>query len=99
MMVNLQTVIASAQRLSAVEQVELIRAVSRFLSQQYRTKGDISTAFWQSHTLEEVLQARQPQPVQDISRLKGDFWPTHETADDFIGYIYEQRQDDALYTR
>jgi len=98
MTVKLQTLIASAQHLSFFEQVELIRAVSRFLSQNYRRR-ESSAEFWQPHTIEDILQMRQTQPVRDISMLRADFWPKHETVDDFIDYIYQQRKEDALRNR
>ena len=95
MTTNLQALVTSAQKLSFFEQVELIRAVSRFLSQNYR-ESEPATEFWQVHTLEEIIQAQPAQPVQDISMLQVDFWPEQETADDFIDYIYQQRQADRL---
>jgi len=97
MTTNLQTLITSAQKLSFFEQVELIRAISRFLSQNYRKREPV-TEFWQSHTIEEIIQMQQTQPVQDISTLQVDFWPEQETADDFIDYIYQQREEDGLRT-
>lgn len=97
MTANLQTLIASAQQLSFFEQVELIRAVSRFLSQNYRMR-EPEPGFWQPQTLEDIIQTQQTQPVQDISALQVDFWPEQETADDFIDYIYQQRKEDGLRT-
>jgi len=95
MTADLQTLIVSAQQLSFFEQVELIRAVSRFLSQNYRKK-ESETEFWQSRTIEDIIQTQQTQPVQDISTLQVGFWPEQETADDFIDYIYQQRKEDGL---
>lgn len=94
MTTNLQTLIASAQKLSIFEQVELIKAVSQFLS-QHRRKIEPVTDFWQSHSIEEIIQIQQAQPIQDISLLRADFWPEQETADDFIEYIYQQRKEDS----
>lgn len=96
MTANLQTLINSAQKLSFVEQVELLKAVSQFLSQNYE-KVLPQTDFWQPHTIEEIIQTQQTQPVQDISILQVDFWPKEETADDFIEYVYQQRQEDSLH--
>jgi hypothetical protein len=96
MTANLQTLIKSAQKLSFTEQVELIKAVSQILSQTYY-KMLPQTDFWQPQTIEEIVQNQQTQPIQDISTLQVDFWPEEETADDFIEYIYQQRQEDSLH--
>lgn len=56
MTTNLQTLINSAQKLSFVEQIELIKTVSQFLFQNYN-KNLSQTDFWQPHTLEEIIQA------------------------------------------
>ena len=95
MTTNLQTLINSAQKLSSVEQVELIRAISQFLSQGYQ-KELPTTDFWQPRTLEEIVRVQQTKPVQDISTLQVDFWPEQESVDDFIKYIYQQRKEDCL---
>lgn len=92
---KLQTIIESAQELSPLEQMELIRAVSQFLAQHYQ---QIMPAidFWQPQTLEQILQAQPAPPVSDITALRADFWPGDESADDFIDYIYQQRAEDRL---
>ncbi len=97
MTANLQTLIKSAQKLSFVEQVELIKAVSQLLAQNY-AKLLPPTDFWQPQTIEEIVQTQQTEPIQDISTLQVDFWPEQETADDFIEYIYQQRQEDSLHS-
>ena len=91
---NLQTLINSAQKLSVAEQVELIKAVSQFLSQNYTAVSQ--TDFWQPHTIEEIVETQQTQPIEDIAMLQVDFWPEEETVDDFIEYVYHQRQEDRL---
>jgi len=110
MTTKLQTLINSAQELSLLEQVELIRAVFQFLYQSYQkelsatnplhpptgstTRG--RSSFWHPLTLEEIVQAQQTPVIQDISALQVDFWPKEETADAFIEYIYQQRKEDSL---
>ena len=56
----------------------------------------IFSTFWQPQSLEEIVQAQQTQPIQDISTLRIDFWAEQETDDTFIEYIYQQRKDDRL---
>ena len=92
---QLQTLISSAEKLSPVEQVELIRAVSQFLYQSYLPQIP-KTDFWQPLTIEEIVERQQTPPVQNISALRADFWPEEESADDFIAYIYQQRKEDNL---
>jgi hypothetical protein len=94
MTTKLETLINSAQELSPFEQVELIRAVSQFLYQRYQ-KELSSIDFWHPPTIEEIVQVQQTPVIQDISTLEVDFWPEEETVDDFIEYIYRQRQEAA----
>ena len=44
----------------------------------------------------QLIQAQQTEPVTDIASLGGNFWPEDKSADDFIGYIYQQRHKDRL---
>ena len=96
MTTDLQTVIVSAQRLPFFEQVELLSAVSRFLSQNFHKKEEQLSAFWHPQSIEAIVQAQKTQPIQDISALTVDFWSEQETADEFIDYIYQQRKEDGL---
>lgn len=95
MTTKLETLINSAQELSPLEQVELIRAVSEFLSQSYQKEG-IAIDFWEPPAIEEIVLTQNTPVVKDISILAVDFWPDEETADDFIDYIYQQRKEDSL---
>ena len=95
MTTKLETLINSAQELSPLEQVELIRAISQFLYQSY-PKELSALDFWHPSPIEEIVQAQQTPVIQDISTLEVDFWPEEETVDDFIEYIYRQRQEDSL---
>lgn len=92
MTANLQTLIHSAQQLTPIEQVELIRAVSRLLYQHYQQESPI-TDFWQTKSIEQLVTS---QPVFDIAALKGDFWPSDESADDFIEFVQQQHQEASL---
>ena len=95
MTANLQTLIHSAQQLTPVEQIELINAVSRLLYQHYQ-QGSPVTDFWQTMPIEQIVASQQTQPASDISALKADFWPDDESADDFIEFVQQQRQEDCL---
>jgi hypothetical protein len=95
MSTTLEALIDSAKKLSPRDQIELIRAVSQFLSQRYQK--DLSAAdFWHPTSIEEIVQAQQTPVVQDISALEVDFWPEEESANDFIDYVYRQRKEDSL---
>lgn len=96
MTAKLQSLINTAQELSPLEQVELIRAVSQLLVQRYQ-KEVPEADFWHPRTLEEIVQSQQTPVVQDISTLKADFWPEEETADEFIEYVYQQRKEDSVF--
>ncbi|MGD9099314.1 MAG: hypothetical protein PVF45_02460 [Anaerolineae bacterium] len=95
-MTKLQTLIDAAQELSPLEQLSLISAVTQFLHRNYSQQMETEVDFWEPKTLEQHIQAQQTQPVKDIADLKADFWPEEESADDFIEYIYQQRQEDRL---
>lgn len=75
----------------------MIRAISQFLYQHYQQTAT-TTDFWQTKSIEEIVQSQQTQPVDDISALKADFWPEDESADDFIEFVQRQRQEDRLHS-
>jgi hypothetical protein len=89
---QLQSVINTALKLEAFEQLELIQAISESLQRNYSSKMN----FWQPQSLESTLQIQPTQTVSKIADLGADFWPENETADDIIQYIYQQRQEDRL---
>jgi len=92
---RLQELIEAAQELSPLEQLDLISALSQALHRNYLQTLSAED-FWRPKTLEQHIQAQQPQPVADIAGLRADFWPEDESADDLIAYIYEQRREDQL---
>ena len=59
-------------------------------------QASIFSTFWQPQLLEEIVQAQQTQPTQDISTLQVSFWTEQETDDAFIEYIYQQRKEGRL---
>ncbi len=89
---QLQNLIQSAQKLSPLEQVELLQAISQFLLQHHQK--DFSTDFWQPHSLESLANAQAVLPVHNVSALRVDFWPEEESVDEFIDTIYRQRAED-----
>lgn len=92
---RLQTLIDAARELSPLEQLDLIRVISQSLYHTYQRTQPV-VDFWEPQTLEQLIQAQQTQPVTDITSLGGNFWPKDESADDFVGYIYQQRHKDRL---
>lgn len=95
MTANLQALIHSAEQLAPIEQVELINAISSLLHRHYQQESQ-SVDFWQPQPIESIVVAQQTRPVSDISALKADFWPEDESADDFIEFVEQQRQEDYL---
>lgn len=95
MSANLQKVIEETQELSPAEQWELVRIISQSLSRSHLSE-QMTEVFWQPRTLDELLQMQQVGPIRDIASLKADFWPEHESIDDFIEYVYQQREGDRL---
>ncbi|MEZ4713174.1 MAG: hypothetical protein R3A44_38655 [Caldilineaceae bacterium] len=95
MTANLQTLIHSAEKLTPVEQVELINAISNFLYLHYQQELR-AVDFWQPQSIEAIVASQQTQPASDISTLKADFWPADESADDFIAFVEQQRQEEYI---
>ena len=91
---KLQTLIDSARELSFLEKLELLNAVSELLRSTYHQPASNSTSFWQSKTIDQLIQEQQTQPVMDIQDLAVDFWPEDEAIDEFLDYIYQQRLED-----
>lgn len=52
--------------------------------------------FWQSPSLEQLVEVQKTKPVADLAELAGEFWPEQESADDFIDFVYQQRREDSL---
>jgi hypothetical protein len=93
MTTKLKTLIDEVQELSPSEQLELIHVISLTLSHSYY--DNLSKAdFWQPMTLEQIVQAQQTPTIDNIDDLAVDFWPEDESVDDFIDYIYGQRNED-----
>jgi len=91
----LQTLIAAAQDLPPLEQLELVSIISQSLYHNYR-QTQHAQSFWLPTTIEQLVQAQQPAPVTHLDDLKAPFWPADESADDFIAYVYQQRHEDRL---
>jgi len=94
MSTRLQDLIGAAQKLSPLERLDLIRAISQSLQRAY-VEGDAD--FWHPETLEQHVRTQNAPVITDISELKADFWPEDESADDLIAYIYQQRNEDRLH--
>jgi hypothetical protein len=95
MTTKLQTLIEAAQELSPLEKLSLISIVSQSLYHNYQ-QTQTAVDFWETQTLEQLIQAQQTQPITNIAKLRGTFWPEDESANDFIEYIYQQRCEDCL---
>ena len=95
MTVDLDSLIVSAEQLSFTEQIELLRALSQSLAKKYLPK-ELVPEFWKVHSIENIVNLQKTSPVENISTLKLDFWQKEENTDDFIAYIYQQREEDAL---
>ena len=93
MSLELQTLIKGAQKLSPLEQLELITRLTQALQQNYhRVQFDMD--FWKTKELHQILQSQKVGHITDITKLAVDFWPEEESANDIIEYIYQQRQED-----
>ncbi len=93
MTAKVQVLLKEVQGLSLPDQLELIHIMTLNLSRRYQNVSPQSN-FGYSSTLEELIHAQHVKPITDIHELAADFWPEDESADDMIGYIYTQRQED-----
>lgn len=48
---------------------------------------------------QQEAQVAVPQAVQSLDDLWGDFWPEHESVDDFINTVRQWRQEDLALHR
>ena len=55
-----------------------------------------ATDFWQSPTLEQLIEAQKTKPIADLAELAAEFWPEKESAEDFIDFVHQQRREDSL---
>lgn len=96
MTTKLKTLIHDVQELSTPEQLELIHIISLHLAHHDPLRQESLTEmdFWTPKTLEEIVQAQQSPIIENIDDLAVDFWPEDESVDDFLQYIYAQRQED-----
>jgi hypothetical protein len=93
MTTKLKTLITQVQELSPPEQWELIHVISFSLSRKHG-KILVQEDFWNPMTLEQIVQAQHTPIIENIDELAVDFWPENESVDEFIEYIYQQRQED-----
>jgi hypothetical protein len=96
MTTKLKTLIHDVQNLSTDEQLELLHVISISLESRKKTgEGPPeNTDFWNPKSLAEIVQAQQSPVIETLNELAGDFWPEDESVDEFIDYIYKQRQED-----
>ena len=45
-------------------------------------------------SLEELIAQQGKGPIQDVSVLRGDFWPENEPVEEFIAALHEWRGHD-----
>lgn len=93
MSTTVQKVLAEAQQLSPVEQLDLIRALSESLRSQVRQQGVSPEA---GHTAAIPDSVRRAPPVTNLDELVADFWPDDESADDLVNFVRQQREADRL---
>jgi hypothetical protein len=93
MSMAMQEVLEEARQLSPSEQLDLIRALSESLQEQYRENESLA-----STADRELLPSsiRRTRPATNFDEYVADFWPDSESVDDFNAYVKEQRTEDRL---
>lgn len=82
--------IQASLKLTPVERLELVAAVTRSLHQHY-AREVMGTTIGKPNGSYSIN--RTP-PVVSLAVLKADFWPEDETADDLNDWIAQQREAD-----
>ncbi len=90
---QLQALIDSARKLSPLEQLELISALSHLLRGAY-DQPQSPGRFWSPPTLDELVQEQGTRPIVKLQDLRADFWPAEEPVDEFVQFVYQQRLED-----
>jgi hypothetical protein len=85
--INVQSVVNAARKLSPIEQLEVIQALSEAL-QQFVAKSPAFTDTTTSHLPDYV---RRAPPITNLEFLAADFWPEDESADDINAFVRKQR--------
>jgi len=92
---TVQAVVAAAQQLSPIEQLEVIQALTRVLQQRY---PNTTIRPGVADDVQSVLpiHVRRTPLVTDLRTFAADFWPEDETADEINDYLAQQRTGDRL---
>ncbi len=87
---TVQDLIEASQRLTPIEQLQLLTALTESVYHASLQSAGNAQVQGTPHTIN-----RTP-PVIDLDSFVADFWPENETADEFSEFIYQQRQADRL---
>lgn len=83
---KVQQLIEAFDKLSPIERIEFAQS----LPLRPEQLGD----FWKSPSLEDLARQQNIHAVCDLDELAGDFWPEDETTEQFLTFLYQQRQED-----
>ena len=72
--------------------MELVSTLSDFLQKKYNRNSE----FWNTKTVDELVQEQKIEVTNNIAVLGVDFWPDEESVDEFNEFIQQQRQRDRL---
>jgi hypothetical protein len=92
---TVQAVVAAAQKLSPIEQLEIIQALTHALQQRYPNANVRPTVADDAAIVLPATVRRTPL-VTDLRDFAADFWPEDETADYINDYIAQQRAADRM---
>jgi hypothetical protein len=51
------------------------------------------SGFWRSKSVEELAAEQGVKPIENVDDLSGDFWPADESADEFLAWLRQLRQE------
>ena len=73
------------------DQMKLIQELSSSLATHLSRRPEES--FWSPKSLEHHLKEQGVQPIDNLAKLKADFWPEDEKLEDFLAYTRKERAE------
>jgi hypothetical protein len=92
---KLQQTVDMARALTPGEQLELLNVLADLIQQNSLLEAQ-SQEFWQTPTLQTLLDQQQPPIVYGLEPLRIDFWAEEEPEEEFLNFLYQQRHKNAL---
>jgi UDP-N-acetylglucosamine enolpyruvyl transferase len=91
---DVQHILADALALPKQQQFEVLQGLVESLAQVFSPLEQASAQFWTHRTIDEIAREQHVPVVTDIHTLVFPDWPTDDSADDFIAFVRDSRDND-----